>query len=546
MSSHWIGIFCFFSSHLFAQTSSSERITVAQLNQRAEYFIFSQPDSSFIYATRALKVAKDQNDLLEQGSSHELIGRVFYYQAVYLQALEHLLQAESIFRDLNDKSRMADCLNQLGLVYYNIRQSDQALASHEAALKYYTSADNKKGIAYSLGCIGRLLEKKQEYTAALSYQQKALSMYESLRDEQGIATILENIGSIYEDLEKYDESLSYFRQSLRLNEFTRDSLSMVINLNNIGDNYRKTGNYEMALLFTKKALALSQRLNYRDQISSAYKDLSKTYHLSNNDKLAYENLELGRTLYEEIFAHDASRQLALLHTLFETEQNNNAIQQLHQAQKLDTVIKISLLTGLGLVGLLGGVTISRQRLKIRKDRERSIRDNEVHEANAKLMQAEIENTHLREQTLTQELEAQNKSLSTHTLHLVGKNKMLEDIQLKLNELLSVDREEQRKKIKGLIKMIDRNFVQDKDWEDFSRIFGQVHKDFFEKLSHRTPDLTASDLRLAALIRLHLTSKDISSTLGISSDSLRIARYRLKKKLKLEEGQSLTAFIHSMH
>lgn len=317
-----------------------------RLNEKAESVLLTQPDSAFIYADLALRKSLDTRDQLEEGISHQIIGQVFFHQGVYLQALNHLLKAGQLFHELHDDTRLASSLNQLGLVYYNIRQPEEALRSHQKALQYYEIVKDKKGIAYSLGCIGRLFEKKLDYTTALTYQYRALAIYENIKNNRGIATILENIGSIYEDQEDFVQSLDYFTQSLRLNEITSDSLSMIINLNNIGDTYRKTERYDLALLFTEKALALAKRLNDRYQVSSAYKDLSKIYHAAGNDQRAYENLETGRLLYEEIFARDASHQLALLQTLFETEKKNNAIQQLEYTQKLDMVIKLSLAAGL--------------------------------------------------------------------------------------------------------------------------------------------------------------------------------------------------------
>ena len=43
----------------------------------------------------------------------------------------------------------------------------------------------------------------------------------------------------------------------------------------------------------------------------------------------------------------------------------------------------------------------------------------------------------------------------------------------------------------------------------------------------------------------MNAPDIATLLGVSTDSLRVARYRLRKKLKLEQGTSLTAFIQSV-
>jgi DNA-binding CsgD family transcriptional regulator len=48
-----------------------------------------------------------------------------------------------------------------------------------------------------------------------------------------------------------------------------------------------------------------------------------------------------------------------------------------------------------------------------------------------------------------------------------------------------------------------------------------------------------------LLRLNFSSKEIASLMGISPKSAEIARYRLRKKLNLKQGESLTQFIHNL-
>ena len=113
---------------------------------------------------------------------------------------------------------------------------------------------------------------------------------------------------------------------------------------------------------------------------------------------------------------------------------------------------------------------------------------------------------------------------------------------KLKKILEEDQKEQKKKIRNLIKQIDYNFSQDTDWDDFKFSFEKVHQDFFKKLNQNGNELTPGELKLASLMRMNLSSKEIASTLGISPESLRISRYRLRKKLNLDKGESLQQFL----
>ncbi|ULT24615.1 hypothetical protein KUH03_37720 [Sphingobacterium sp. E70] len=53
------------------------------------------------------------------------------------------------------------------------------------------------------------------------------------------------------------------------------------------------------------------------------------------------------------------------------------------------------------------------------------------------------------------------------------------------------------------------------------------------------------MRLIALLKINLNNTDIAILLGISQDSLRVARHRLRKKLKLEQGEDLAGYLLSI-
>ena len=70
--------------------------------------------------------------------------------------------------------------------------------------------------------------------------------------------------------------------------------------------------------------------------------------------------------------------------------------------------------------------------------------------------------------------------------------------------------------------------------------------FFTNLKERYPDLTPGDLRLCALLRLNMPTKDMARMQNLSVRGVEAARYRLRKKLNLPEGQSLVDFMIQFH
>lgn len=94
----------------------------------------------------------------------------------------------------------------------------------------------------------------------------------------------------------------------------------------------------------------------------------------------------------------------------------------------------------------------------------------------------------------------------------------------------------------MVNLIDYSFNLDKDWEEFKLYFEDVHKDFFGQLKEQYPSLSPNELRLCALLKLNLSVKEMASLMGISPESVKMARHRLRKKLGLTSDQNLVEFM----
>lgn len=80
------------------------------------------------------------------------------------------------------------------------------------------------------------------------------------------------------------------------------------------------------------------------------------------------------------------------------------------------------------------------------------------------------------------------------------------------------------------------------WEVFRRNFDLVHNNFFRNLRERYPSLTTTDLKFCALLRLNMSTKEMAHFTGLTVRGVEGARHRLRKKLNLAEGDSITEFL----
>lgn len=83
---------------------------------------------------------------------------------------------------------------------------------------------------------------------------------------------------------------------------------------------------------------------------------------------------------------------------------------------------------------------------------------------------------------------------------------------------------------------------EEDWNLFLLAFDEIYPGFHWRLRLKVNDISPAELRLMCLIRLHLNSREISRRLGISQQSVNIARYRLRRKLAMAHHERLEELV----
>jgi tetratricopeptide (TPR) repeat protein len=531
-----------FMGHGWAQSPAN--LGMVELGD-IEQLTLQYPDSAFVLLKGYFNSAQERNDLNLQATCLHHMGMVLYHLGNYRQALEHLLEAERIHRGSNNEPALALTLNSLGTVCYYNRQTEQAELHYREALRIYKSLKNQEGLAETYASLGRLHEKKMEYDSANWYQHQALALAAAANNTQLLARVYENMASVLEDKEQYDSAMVYYQRSLRQYRESGNRLATIEVINNLGDIYRKTNFVRESLVYSHEALSLSKLLQEKYQESSACRDLSKAFQILGQYDSAFYYLELNRNLIQEIYSDDNNRQTAVIQALFETERKNAEINRLEGKRKLNATLTLAAFLVTLLLGVLAALIIGRQKMRLKAQRAITEHQERVHIARQDLMGMELQNKQLQERQLQQELEVKSNELSSHILHLIQKNEVLEEIKAGLAEIIKDDKRDQKKQTRQLLQKINLSFSQDQYWEEFRLIFDKVHRSFFEKLHQAAPDLSATELRLLSLIKMNLSSGDISKLLGITPDSLRVTRYRVKKKLNLGQEESLTGYIQSL-
>jgi len=138
-----------------------------------------------------------------------------------------------------------------------------------------------------------------------------------------------------------------------------------------------------------------------------------------------------------------------------------------------------------------------------------------------------------------EMQVQSKAseVAGKSLSIAKQSEMIETIQNILDNESDIG--QLKNKIK---KSIKTNALSKNEWQSFEKNLMQSHEDFVQRLTQNYPKLTSKDIKLCIYLKMNLSSKEIAPLMNISFRGVELHRYRLRKKLELNQEESLSKFM----
>lgn len=150
---------------------------------------------------------------------------------------------------------------------------------------------------------------------------------------------------------------------------------------------------------------------------------------------------------------------------------------------------------------------------------------------------------LTNEKLKAELEHKNQELASSAMNLVRKIEVMSKLKEDLEQYKQLsDAEGSRKEFLKIIKVIDHEIEHKQEWERFAIHFDKVHNNYLQSLKEHFPAITANELKLAAYLKLNISTKEIAQLMNISVRGVETARLRLRKKLGLSGEINLVDFL----
>lgn len=444
-----------------------------------------------------------------EGKAYVYLGYYYHRLGNEPRAIEFLLKALTIFEAIPDRRQIAVCNNNVGVIYLSQDDTKAALHHFNKALSSWTDQGYQDGIARALGNIAEVYEIEKNDSLALRYYQQSLTINETINDQSAVSSILNAMGEIHFRRAEYDESFRVQQQALKLAIETGSvnlQSDIYIALSNI---YLVKNNPGQALYHATRALETGREIDSKRNVADSYFQLSKVHAAARNYPKAYEFQSLYIALNDSLKSSENLSSIEKVKANYELDKKELEIKALNHEMHVKIIRRNSFIAACLALLVIGALVYNRQRMIMNK-----------------------------------RLESKRQLLDFYTHNLQEKSEMIDKINHDLETLKQRSVEEDTE-IDKFNKILHAAILTDEDWENFKKAFEEVYPRFFAKLRYHYPDITVSELRLSALIKLKLSLKESASMLGISPESIKKSRYRLRKKFDLPEKETLEDFINKI-
>ena len=488
-------------------------------------------DTSLHYYSEALRLRVLATDTLATASSLCNLAALYRQKGEFQEAIEHYYKALEIYEANDQQKQTSDALNGIGLAYKDLSLYDQSLEYLKRSLKIREELGDIRSISGSLNNIGAIYMALGYNDEAETTLRRYLELCKTMNNYRGEAGAYSNLGKIAKDQGDLDSGLVYYTKAFNLFESLGDKVNTGLVSINIGYIQLSKGQAEKATSSFNTALKYAELQQSLDHQKRIHNGLSEAYFETRDFEKAYAHEQKLSEIKDTLFYKGLEKEIAFYQEKYEAEKREGKISDL-EAKVAKDQLKVEESkrlrnTAIGIAVLF--ICLSLFLFLLYRFRKR------IHAQEQVILSKEKEE-------IERKIELKNRELSAFATHSIQKNEMLNKLLEKLSKLREKDSLTDVIEMERLMK---KSINIDADWDTYKRHFLGVYPGFFDHLSQEYPSLSPNDLRVCAYIRMNLATKEIATLMNIAPKSVRMNKYRLKKKLALDESQDIHTFLTSL-
>ncbi len=436
------------------------------------------------------------------GTYYFLLGNVYFRELNFDTAFQHLFRARNIF-EKKGYENIPEAVFYLNAFfgYYYYFEDYKTAAQYAVLADKYANKDVANPI-FNLNNLGLAYLKMKDFAAAQTSFARCIELAKAENDPVWTGIISGNYGNTLRQQEKYQESLPYLYTDIAINQKSEPgntAISCIYLANSLLhlDSVAKAQQYmELAGQLTSKSAFTSYSPNYYETKAYYYKKINDYKTAA----LYLDSLTVLKDSLKTVFSNKL---------LMASEITTNAEKYLDEKRAIELESsRAKTVRNFIILFLLFSSAFVIYALSQRRKKEKLIEAQKQRLADEQLAKA-------------------NQQLNQYIENIREKNNLIEKISAELTS--NNDATITPQMATHLQSLQQTVILTEDDWLAFKKIFEQVWPGFFIQLQNQYGDLTPAEQRLIALNKLAISSKEMANMLGISVDSLRKSRYRLRKK-----------------
>ena len=421
-----------------------------------------------------------------------------------------------------DKKMSADQYTLLGGILYITHDFEKSIYYLKLANQKSgdTTTVTKSAVMSRYNTIGLCWQKLDNYDSAFFYFNVAIQIAKEMNNEIWRSIIGGNIGQVYFLQKKYAVAKPLlehdYRQSKTYGELTSaaNSLQWVARISLI------EGKKDSAFIQMKEALRLMQQFPNTDSYPNYYENLCYTaadiYRAFGNNDSVYKYSELYNKIHDSIDRAIANSRLEISMIKLDNLRNEFTIKNLHKEKEEEKLKRNFILGFIVMFAAILILILNRQKQRLIHKQQMALQENAAAQT---------------------EVAAAREQMNMFKQNIVEKTNLIEKLQEEAHH-----KEISSEQLAIADELSRQTILTEEDRDKFKRLFEKIYPSFFMKLKDKAPDITLAELRMAVLTRLHLTTKQMASMLGISVDSVHKTRQRLRQRLHLGADINLEEMI----
>jgi len=477
------------------------------------------------------------------------------------EGLAAFRKAEEIIRAQGDDATLTTLLLNIGTTYAVLDQTSEALKAYVECLTIADRGDDKVIRARAIGNIADVYVNIGDDEKAIEWSHRSLEMHRANRDMMGVGLTLGSLGRVYQSMAQLDTALGYYSESMAvlsdLNDDDGKARAMLL----LSRLYLDKRAYQQATELAQHALDIFRTTQDVDREVECLIILAEasSRRKKSTDAHAFMKKAIARAKHTDNYARhiDIERVLALL--AIHDEKWTIAIRHLKQAIALAEQHEV-FRTACTAHDMLASVYEQTGELEkalkhSRRGHEMHLRsEDRVHARHSQALQlrldierAEREHTvvRLQNERLQYELEARTRELNISAVSVSQKNDLIAFVESDIQRTLKAPPTQRTTLLQEILRRLDMYRRTGDDWRKLTDQLKDVHEGFLKALTEQCPSLTGSELKIASLLKLNLSSKEIANILTLGPQSVDIVRHRIRKKLRLAPSESLSTYLQKI-